>query len=372
MKKKKSHSPDRFEQEKFVQIENIVLEDIESLLETLGIESYQKRYGRIDMACPIHGGDNPTALNMYLTGHTRAGHWVCNTHQCEKFFRPTLTGFVRGVLSHNKYGWESPGDKCAGFHETIKFLLAFSKQDYDKLDIDYQAIEKRKFQSRINVAFTDNKREKRGKVITRQRIRDALSIPAEYYVDRGFSSQVLDKYDVGLSTKVGSKAYNRVVVPVYDDDYSYMVGFSARAINEDTKPKWVHSENFDAGKYLYNYWYAKKEIAKSGIAILVEGPGDVWRLEEAGIKNSVAMFGTYLSEGQKDLLDMVGAMSLIVLTDNDEAGKIGAESIYKQCSKTYRLYFPNIADNDVGDMAADSITSEIKPILDLAEKSLRV
>ena len=32
----------------------------------------------------------------------------------------------------------------------------------------------------------------------------------------------------------------------------------------------------------------------------------------------------------------------------------------------------NIADNDVGDMATDSITSEIKPILDLAEKSLRV
>ena len=83
------------------------------------------------------------------------------------------------------------------------------------------------------------------------------------------------------------------------------------------------------------------------------------------------MFGTYLSEGQKDLLDMVGAMSLVVLTDNDKAGRIGAQSILKQCAKTYRLYFPNIKDNDVGDMTSDSITSEIQPIIQSAERSLR-
>tara|TARA_R110002096_G_scaffold15466_6_gene53823 strand:- start:8505 stop:9623 length:1119 start_codon:yes stop_codon:yes gene_type:complete len=371
MKMKKSHSPDRFAQEKIVQIENIVLEDVESLLESLGVEEYQTRYGRIDMSCPVHGGDNGTAVNLYLTGHTRAGHWVCNTHQCQKFFKPTLTGLVRGILSRNKHGWECPEDKAAGFQETVNYLLAFSNQEYDKLEIDYQSIEKRKFQSRINVAFSENRREKRGKIIPRERVREALSIPAKYYIDRGYSAEILDRYDVGLSTKKGSKAFNRVVVPIYDDEYMHMVGFSARTTNDDIKPKWVHSENFDAGKYLYNYWNAKKEIAKTGIAILVEGPGDVWKLEESGIKNSVAMFGTYLSEGQKDLLDMVGAMSLVVLTDNDKAGRIGAQSILKQCAKTYRLYFPNIKDNDVGDMTSDSITSEIQPIIQSAERSLR-
>ena len=210
-----------------------------------------------------------------------------------------------------------------------------------------------------------NKPEKHITYISRNQIRSSLEIPSKYYIDRGYSSSILKEYDVGLCTRTGAPMYNRIVVPIYDENHKYMVGCTARATVEGQTPKWLHSKGFDADSYLYNYWKAKDYIKESGTVILVEGPGDVWKLEENGIHNSVAMFGTYLSESQKDLLDILGTMSLVVLTDNDEAGKMGAETIFHQCNKTYRIYLPKHSSfNDIGDMDRDAITSDIKPIIE--------
>lgn len=364
MTKKKSHLPEKFDPWKMAEIESAALENIEELLELLGVE-YETGHKRIDGQCPVHGGDNPTALNLYLTGHTRAGHWVCNTRHCEKFFKPTLIGFVRGVLSQNTYEWSDVGDKYVTFPDTMKYLLSFIKKDYQDINTDYQSIEKRRFESKINSVFSTKKKESGLSFVSRDKVISSLQIPAEYYIKRGYASSILEEYDVGLCTRPNAPMYNRVVVPIYDDNHKYMVGCTARATTEDQSPKWLHSKGFSADSYLYNYWKAKKHIAETGTAILVEGPGDVWRLEESGIHNSVAMFGTYLSESQKDLLDILGAMSLVILTDSDEAGKTGAETIFQQCSKTYRIYFPRHSNfNDVGDMDKDAITSDIKPLIE--------
>ena len=51
------------------------------------------------------------------------------------------------------------------------------------------------------------------------------------------------------------------------------------------------------------------------------------------------------------------------LLDNDEAGKKGAKKIYEQCSKMYRLYFPQLSLNDIGDMNVDVVTNDIKPLI---------
>ena len=50
--------------------------------------------------------------------------------------------------------------------------------------------------------------------------------------------------------------------------------------------------------------FAKEFIKESGIVILVESPGNVWRLEEAGVHNSVAIFGSSLADRQKMILDI--------------------------------------------------------------------
>ena len=128
--------------------------------------------------------------------------------------------------------------------------------------------------------------------------------------------------------------------------------------------KWKHNIDFKSQNHLYNFWFAKDYILKTSTVIIVESPGNVWRLEENGIHNSVAIFGSSLSDRQKFFLDSSGAMNLVILTDNDEAGFAAAQKIKERCSHTYRIYIPKISKPDIGEMTTEEINTEIKPILE--------
>ena len=101
--------------------------------------------------------------------------------------------------------------------------------------------------------------------------------------------------------------------------------------------KWKHSSDFKTQNYLYNMWYAKKYIKKTATVIIVESPGNVWKLEQAGIHNSVAVFGTNLADRQKMIIDISGAMNIITVMDSDDPGQAGAKKIYDKCNRTYNV-----------------------------------
>jgi DNA primase len=128
--------------------------------------------------------------------------------------------------------------------------------------------------------------------------------------------------------------------------------------------KWKHSANFKSQNCLYNFWFAKSFIKQSAIAIIVESPGNVWRLEENGIHNSVAMFGSSLSDRQKIILDSSGAMTLIILTDQDDAGRKAAEQISLKCKNTYRIFIPQISKADVAEMTPVEIKEQISDYIE--------
>jgi 5S rRNA maturation endonuclease (ribonuclease M5) len=349
------------------------MDRFEDLLEYFSIDlkySRKRYYG----CCPIHGGDKDNAVNVYHEGNTYRGNWKCYTMQCEKHFKQSIIGFVRGVLSHKKYNWTGPGDQVVSFNDTVKFLMSFVKANQDNLlqdSIKYN-VDKNKFVQSTNILD----RTTTIKGITREQIRSALSIPAKYYLQRGYTQQILDDYDIGLCNNAQKPMYNRIVVPIYDDNYKVMIGCSGRSIfpqcqqckgwhNPEQKcnkaPKWIHSAGFNREDHLYNYWRAKQHILKTRTAIIVESPGNVWRLEEAGIHNSVALFGTALSTGQKILLDSSGALSLILLTDNDSPGKIALEAIREQCQRAYYIHAPTFPKNDIGEMTVEEINEILKP-----------
>ena len=220
--------------------------------------------------------------------------------------------------------------------------------------------------------------------ISRESVRQFLKVPAQYYIDRGYSKEILDKYDVGLCDNPKKEMFNRVVVPIYNQDHTKMIGCTGRSIFEKCSscssfhsssdqcpssdrvwlsPKWRHNTDFKSQNHLYNLWFAKDYILKTGTAIIVESPGNVWRLEENDIHNSVAIFGSSMSDRQKFFLDSSGAMNLVILTDNDEAGRLAAEKIKQRCQHAYRIYIPNISKPDVGEMTPEEINNEIKPLL---------
>ena len=376
---KKSRSID---QAKLKILSDIVCDNIETILEYFNIDF--KHSGKmITMCCPIHGGDNPSAINLYPEGDTYRGNWKCRTHGCEKHFRSSVIGFFRGIISHNECNWLQEGDAMIPFEDAIDFLSKFVKKDLKDIRISNAERNKKTFTALMN--YVQEKQNSESNKITREHVLQSLKIPSTYFMNRGYSKEVLEKYDVGLCNNSSKPMYQRVVVPIYDNNYNYIVGSSGRSIYEKCNEcgayhnpqnqcppkeeawkysKWKHSANFKSQNALYNFWFAKSFLLETGVAIIVESPGNVWRLEESGIHNSVAIFGSSMTDRQKVLLDSSGAMSLVILTDNDEAGRKAAEQIKNKCENTYRVYVPEFSASDIGEMTIEQINREIKPLLE--------
>lgn len=342
-----------FDQEVLKKLEEILFQNLQDLLVALGIEF---RYaGKMLVGrCPVHDGDNSNAWNLYTEELENGlkGNWICRTQHCEKEYKDNLLGLIRGAKGFGK-NWFKAVDWATNF-----------------LGVSLHDIKSDKTIVIINKEWSvDNYLNREPKVqegiFTRATIRKRLDIPCEYYIQRGYSNHILDKYDVGLCVDQEKRFKNRAVVPVYNDEYTYAIGLTARATWKNPQHKWIHNKGFRANHCLYNYWFAKDSIFETKQVVLVEGPGDVWKLEENDIHNSVAMFGTELSEEQMVILERSGALDIIVLTDNDEAGINSAKKIKEKCDRIFRLYFPKIK-TDVGDMNTDEITKDVEPILNKA------
>lgn len=379
MNKNQSHS---YDQQQIKMLCDATCERIEDLLDYFEIEYKHNNSSMVSMCCPIHNGDNPSALNIYHEGDNYRGNWKCRTHGCEKIFRSSIIGFIRGVLSTKKYNWINEGDQTCSFKEAVDFATKFVGKSLDQYHVDKNIQEKKQFANIIQ-KVTEQPDSSNFK-ITKQQARSLLQIPAQYYLDRGYSAEILDKYDVGLCDRPNKEMSNRVVAPIYDYSGNFVVGCTGRSIfnkcdkcsayhdtNENCPgeyawqySKWRHSSGLKTQNCLYNIWFAKEHIQNSGTVILVESPGNVWRLEENGIHNSVAIFGTTLSDRQKIILDSSGAMNMIVLMDNDDAGISATKKIIEKCNRTYQIHVPSISKNDIGDMNSEEIDREIKKFME--------
>ena len=168
---------------------------IDKIYEYLDTEIEYRNETFIKSRCFIHGGDNPTALNLYHNGDIRV-HYKCRTHECEEIFGSSLISLIRGGLSRLRYGWKVKGDKEATFNETIEFILEFTQQDFKNLSSRNSTLDgdKLRFSSLVN-GFTMPSQQKEG--IQKEFYRSKVEIPSQYYLQRGYSIEVLDKYDVG-------------------------------------------------------------------------------------------------------------------------------------------------------------------------------
>jgi len=374
MKKKKFHL---YNQYQLKHLSDLLCDDIENLLNYLQIDSYKMLDKMITMSCPIHGGDNLSAFNLYHQGESYRGNWKCRTHGCENIFKSSIIGFIRGCLSHSQ-GWVQPGDPMVPFNEAVEFAVSFTKFSPDQVKQSKKAKEKTNFINSIKHITTESSQVTN--IVPRSLVIKNLQIPSPYFLSRGYSSEILIKYDIGDCIGSGKEMSDRAVVPVYNNAFTGMVGCTGRSIHNkcsmcgahhiDSCPadnenwlysKWRHSKNFKTQECLYNYWFAESHIKNSKTVILVESPGNVWRLEEAGIHNSVAIFGCSLGNKQKMLLDTSGAMNIMILMDNDAAGKEATKQIIDKCGRIYNIKPIIIDHNDVGDMSIDEIKKVILP-----------
>lgn len=386
-----------FDQGKLYAVQLMLMARLDELLSELGVRLYRSKK-MCHGCCPIHGGDNPGALNLYLEGDTVPGYWKCNTQGCHLSFRRTIIGFVRGVLSHHNHGWAALRDrdrrakqKTVSWKEAVDYCCRFLGTDINSIRVNYDELDRRRFAG--NVANLTKRPEGRAAGLSRFTVRQHLRLPSAYFLRRGYSREVLDRYDVGeypgLVGKDGRPhpLAHRVAVPVYDSDGKFAAGFTGRSVfhqcdlckrwhsRDEPCPqkgdrnawartaKW-YNHGFQKESHLYNYWFAKDAIREQGLVVVVEGPGDVWRLEEAGIRCAVALFGVELSDEQQVMLEMSGAMNVVVLTDTDSAGDGAREQLKRRLCRSFRLHFPKLSSHDIGEMSVQQVKDEVLPHLE--------
>lgn len=115
---------------------------------------------------------------------------------------------------------------------------------------------------------------------------------------------------------------NRLIFPIRDV-HGNVVGFTSRKMSEeDPGGKYVNSPQtqiYNKSQILYNLDLAKQEIKRLNYAILVEGNMDAIASYQAGIKNTVAVSGTSLTDEQIKLLKRY-TLNVMIAFDADVAG----------------------------------------------------
>ncbi|HTA15531.1 MAG TPA: DNA primase [Solirubrobacteraceae bacterium] len=142
----------------------------------------------------------------------------------------------------------------------------------------------------------------------------------------GFSEREL--YETGLAQRsqengrVYDRFRGRIMFPLADVR-GRVLGFGARAMREEQKPKYLNTSDNDVyhkGRQLYGADLARTSATKLGEVIVCEGYTDVIALHQAGFRNAVGLMGTALTEDQMGELGRL-AQTVLLALDADSAGQ---------------------------------------------------
>jgi len=232
------------------------------------------------------------------------------------------------------------------------------------------------------------------------------AIGLSYFKERGFTDEIIDKFQLGyaldeweaftnealnkgynlkylestglsivkqdLLSSTGTKQFDRfkgrVLFPIHSMS-GRVLGFGGRILTNDKKAaKYLNSpesEIYHKSNILYGIYYAKQSIAKEDNCFLVEGYTDVIQFYQSGIHNVVSSSGTALTENQIRLINRL-TKNITILFDGDAAGVRaslrGIDLILEQGMNVKVLTFP---DGDDPDSFAKKVSKEeLKEYLD--------
>ena len=245
------------------------------------------------------------------------------------------------------------------------------------------------------------------------------SVGRKYLTDRNFNEEAALQYGIGFApagwdtltknlirkgfefkeleaaglSKMGKRGpidrfHRRLLWPIRNLS-NEVIGFGARKLfDDDTMPgKYVNTPEtilYKKSQVLFGIDLAKRDIAKSHQAVVVEGYTDVMAMHLAGVKTAVASCGTAFGEDHLSLLrrllmdDSWYRGEIIYTFDGDEAGQKAAlkafEGDQKMAGKTYVAVAPDGLDPcDLrlrsGDTAVRDLVARRVPMFAFAVKS---
>ena len=328
-------------------IKKTLNENAELIFEKLGMEC-ESHNGNIYSPCPVHeGSDNPTAFSFSI----EKGIWKCWTRDCQCECGNDIFGLITGALSAQE-------GRRMEFKDALKWACEALNIDRSK----YKGSNNKTVETpEDDFCELVKTLQKKSKLPEEKYVTEVFKseCPSNYLYGRGFNKKTLKYFQIG---DCGEKCHmkGRAVIPIHNDNGKHVVGMIGRSVKEYITPKFIfYPQGFNKRQYFYNYHRAVKTASETNCLYILEGQGDVWRMYEAGVKNAVGMLGRTITEQQQIKLKRMPVTHLIIITDNDQAGREARIQIQRQLGRMFKLTFPNLKDKDIGDMTVANIKKDI-------------
>jgi DNA primase len=168
-----------------------------------------------------------------------------------------------------------------------------------------------------------------------------------YLAERGFTSETVARFGVGLCTGKGIMA-GRIAIPIHNE-HGELVAYAGRwpGIPPEGEGKYKLPTGFHKSLVVFNLHRAR-DFAKDSGLIVVEGFFDCMKVAQAGFPNVVALMGSAMTEAQEELIAAaVGPQgSVALMLDEDDAGWKGREDALSRLSS--RVYVKVIGLGEEG------------------------
>lgn len=166
------------------------------------------------------------------------------------------------------------------------------------------------------------------KILDNKVLNNAFMAVVEYMQSRDL---YLEDYPFYWTNNLGYR--DRLIIPFYHE--GEIVGYTARSINSDKRPKYLADE---PGDYVFNL---DGQSFERKFALVCEGPIDAIYI------GGCALMGSEISDGQAMLLNRLNK-EIVVIPDRDKSGK---KLVEDAISRGWSLSMPEWEDdiNDIGE-----------------------
>jgi DNA primase len=140
---------------------------------------------------------------------------------------------------------------------------------------------------------------------------------------RGFTESTIRKFQLGYDP-----FRDEGIIPVRNED-NEIIGVIRRRLNiTDKGPRYLYPKGFPLSRTLFGSWMLG---SKHNRVALVEGSLDCVACWDAGVP-ALALLGARLSSTQHNLLHKLGVEHVVIMTDNDAAGRDAVDQITSDSS----------------------------------------
>ena len=328
---------------------------MEQLLGHYNILDQFKRTGdSLNGPCPIHKGSNPTQFRVSTTKNL----WNCFS-DCEH--------------GGNTLDFICKMEKCSVHAAALKAIEWFNldPEAMSASDNKAEPAEPRKSTPAAKPAARPAAASKAAPES------NAPNTPLKFRLDklerthpylteqRGLTPETILDFGIGYCAK-GMMA-DRIAIPIHNVK-GEVVAYAGRFVGEpgEDTPKYKLPPGFRKSQELFNIDRAIKQPADMSL-VIVEGFFDAMKLHQHGCYKVVALMGSTLSSAQEELIRQhTNSQShVIVMLDENEAGKAGREDIACRLSKFcfVRVYQFSQPDMEPEHLMAEDVQQLMEGIL---------